>query len=431
MGFMDKLKEIGLGNTGPRGNMNSGATNYSNYAKDRAALESERQAAQTKAGIAQALALESKNGKMISWNKFTDIAKKWNVPVQEVSTPGKDINDGLKTQMIKNQTHEAMQKYASKKKEDPSWAPTEEDIKNEAITQQWLPETMGILKDYAVQQKQRPKGYNLPSGAKRFIPSLSGKDIEVASNIPDPSTGPDGKPKDAQTWVLPNLDTVRSFDGGRTYIGKDGKQKPMPTEGAYKINAQFSGTDIAALKSRQGAGAEAKTVKTETKQGSAKAAAIAGTGVYANLGAAIDATLGGLGVDALFGKEGFFKDTQDARQKLRLIKQLGKSAFMNSSRGAIWEQQKIDKLFPNPTDLFANPRTEARKFITLRQSLLTEKRFNLEAIAGSGDPKEISKFKASNADIDKLLAHIGTGESGSGLKPLSPQAQEWLKKKGN
>ena len=188
----------------------------------------------------------------------------------------------------------------------------------------------------------------------------------------------------------------------------------MPTEGAYKINAQFSGTDIAALKSRQGAGAEAKTVNTETKPGGAKAAAISGTGLYANLGAAIDATLGGVGIDALFGKEGFFKDTQDARQKLRLIKQLGKTAFMNSSRGAIWEQQKIDKLFPNPTDLFANPRTEARKFVTLRQSLLTEKRFNLEAIAASGDPKEISKFKASNADINKLLAHIGSGESGSG-----------------
>ena len=180
MGFMDKLKEIGLGNTGPRGNMNSGATNYSNYAKDRASLESERQAAQTKAGIAQALALESKNGKMISWNKFTDIAKKWNVPVQEVSTPGKDINDGLKTQMIKTQTHEAMQKYASKKKEDPSWAPTEEDIKNEAITQQWLPETMGILKDYAVQQKKATE-FTLKQGEKRYS-SVGNKSVEIAKN---------------------------------------------------------------------------------------------------------------------------------------------------------------------------------------------------------------------------------------------------------
>ena len=155
MGFMDKLKEIGLGNTGPRGRMNSGATNYANYAQDRAALESERQAAQVKSGIAQALALEAKSGKMIPYDKFVNIAEKWGVPVQEVSTPGKDLNDGLKIQTIKNQTHEAMQQYASKKKEDPNWSPTEADIKNEAILKQWLPETMGILKDYVV-KSQKP-----------------------------------------------------------------------------------------------------------------------------------------------------------------------------------------------------------------------------------------------------------------------------------
>ena len=228
MGFMDKLKEIGLGNTGPRGNMNSGATNYSNYAKDRAALESERQAAQVRTGVAQALALEAKNGKMISWNKFADIAEKWGVPVQEVSTPGKDINDGLKTQMIKNQTHEAMQKYASKKKEDPSWAPTEEDIKNEAITQQWLPETMAILTDYIVQaqkptavpdtsrlvsldknnkvdvlldskEKQGDQWVPLPEkkiGTKTILRQRNKKTGEIKRTVVDESSGGNDKPTD-------------------------------------------------------------------------------------------------------------------------------------------------------------------------------------------------------------------------------------------
>ena len=73
---------------------------------------------------------------------------------------------------------------------------------------------------------------------------------------------------------------------------------------------------------------------------------------------------------------------------------------MNSSRGAIWEQEKIDKLFPDPNKWFANPRTESRKIASLREALLTEKRFNSQAIAASADPKEIGRFRLSNADID-------------------------------
>jgi hypothetical protein len=135
---------------------------------------------------------------------------------------------------------------------------------------------------------------------------------------------------------------------------------------------------------------------------SAEDAAKIGTGPWANLGAAFDAVAGGLGIDKLFGQEGFFQTKQQARQQLRLIKQLGKSALMNSSRGAIWEQQKIDQLFPNPSTIFTNPVTEAKKFKAVRKQLLVAKKYNNQAINMSNDPKEIRQLQDSNNNINRL-----------------------------
>ena len=42
MGFLDSLKEIGIGNTGRYGRMKSGATNYAEYTQDRAGEEGQR-----------------------------------------------------------------------------------------------------------------------------------------------------------------------------------------------------------------------------------------------------------------------------------------------------------------------------------------------------------------------------------------------------
>jgi hypothetical protein len=232
----------------------------------------------------------------------------------------------------------------------------------------------------------------------------------------------------AVTWLLPNLDVVRSFDGGKTYVGENNKSVQMPF-GAFKFSGQFTGTEISTLKGKKALGKESKPATEQSS--SAIEAARAGTGVWANVGAALDAVAGGVGIDTMLGKDGFFKDTQDARQKLRIIKQLGKSAFMNSSRGAIWEQKKIDKLFPNPNMIFVNPSTEARKVESLRKALAIEKDFNNQAMEKSANPKEIERFTQSNTDIDRLLAHLGVGEQQGGELPaLSPQAEEWLKKKG-
>ena len=180
MGFLDNLKDIGFGNTGPYGRMRSGATNYANYAKDRQSVESGR-------GVAQALALAAKSGKMIPYDKFVGIAEMWKVPVEQVAIPGRKINEGLHRQMIKTQTHEAMQFYANKKKEDPSWEPTEPIIKDYAIQNQLLPETMGVLKDYIVK-------------AKKYITRKSGDDLISVGGNDIPKVEIPGVPKEKDKW---------------------------------------------------------------------------------------------------------------------------------------------------------------------------------------------------------------------------------------
>jgi len=138
-----------------------------------------------------------------------------------------------------------------------------------------------------------------------------------------------------------------------------------------------------------------------------------GTGPWATMAAAFDAVAGGLGVDAVFGLEGFFPKTQNARQMLRTVRQIGKAALMISSRGAVWEQEKINELFPDPDKLWRNPETEARKFNQVRQTIIDVKRENLKVLAsGSATAIEVRKLRESNTEIDRLMALIGTGQTG-------------------
>lgn len=145
---------------------------------------------------------------------------------------------------------------------------------------------------------------------------------------------------------------------------------------------------------------------------SPKRAALEGTGPYGRLGSAFEAVAGGLGMDILVGQQGFFPDMADAKQYLRSVKQMGKAALMNSARGAIWEQQRIDELFPDPDKTFTNPRIEARKFGNLMSILSQEKTFNNQAIIESLTPKEVEKYRTSNNEIDRLLSLISEPSTG-------------------
>ena len=210
--------------------------------------------------------------------------------------------------------------------------------------------------------------------------------------------------KPGQNWILPDRTTVISYDEGKSYVASDGKMKQMPSS-AIKVPGGATLGELNMNEAKKQAAAELGTGATGIGK-SPKGAALEGTGPYNRLGSAFEAVAGGLGMDILVGQQGFFPDMADAKQYLRSVKQMGKAALMNSARGAIWEQQRIDELFPDPDKTFTNPRIEARKFGNLLSILSQEKMFNNQAIIESLTPKEVEKYRTSNNEIDRLLSLI-------------------------
>jgi hypothetical protein len=232
----------------------------------------------------------------------------------------------------------------------------------------------------------------------------------------------------AQNYLLSDKTMVISTDGGKTYKTPDGSMAPMPHD-AVKVSATITGQELAMFRAQaQAEGEETPSGNQPRLSDDMQKKAESGTGPYSMLKASIDKLFGGIAINEIFGSEGFFQDTQENRQVLRTIKQLGKAALMNSARGAVWEQERIDELFPDPDKLFVNPKTEAKKFKVIREALLETKYFNNEAIKRGTMPSEVSQLRNSNTEIDRLLALIGGPDHTPAGFSLSPEDQALLDK---
>lgn len=242
---------------------------------------------------------------------------------------------------------------------------------------------------------------------------VSVNDILTSYGVQKPGAEVNGRQAPAENYVLGDGTVVLSYDRGRNFQ-MQGKTMPMPDD-AVKVTSSTTLEQIQGQKARSEAASDLETGgKVPSGGKSAKLAALEGTGPYSALAAALDRVAGGLGADVVFGKKGLFPETTKNRQFLKVIRQIGKSALMNSSRGAIWEQERITELFPDPDTFFTNPRTEAQKIGILRDTLLVERRFNNQAIATTAiSTKEIQKLQQSNMEIDKLLELLGK-DSGQG-----------------
>jgi hypothetical protein len=248
--------------------------------------------------------------------------------------------------------------------------------------------------------------------------------------------------KTAVGFMLPNGNSVLSYDGGRTY--KDplsGDTRSMPS------NAVRMGTESGVEQARAaeavtrareelgaappGGASPTGTTATQdaprrTLEGAARGGedwglfhGAAGTGPGGRLRAATDAVIGGLGLDRAFGADGVFPETQDNRQFLRTVRQLSKNALLQSARGAIWEQQRVEELFPNPDTFWTNPTTEANKVRVMRDILSEERSLNTQLIAsGTLSPDRIEELTSGNLQIDRALSLIGEG--GNAQPQISP-----------
>ena len=96
----------------------------------------------------------------------------------------------------------------------------------------------------------------------------------------------------------------------------------------------------------------------------------AGTGPISAFQAAVNGVVGGFISPKAFSE--MFKDVEEGRQYVKLIRIMGRSALAASPRFAVADLEATGKLFPSEETFFANPASEANKLVMLVEALKEE-----------------------------------------------------------
>tara|TARA_R100000951_G_C2651454_1_gene184530 strand:- start:2827 stop:5016 length:2190 start_codon:yes stop_codon:yes gene_type:complete len=230
------------------------------------------------------------------------------------------------------------------------------------------------------------------------------------------------KPK---SFVVSNPDGssqfVTSYDNGQTFTDTSGQIQSMPA-GAYPVSDTTANevakgirasakageklTELDAnIAAQLGLNPEEFTQEDITAVKSALEMAREGTGVYSNFVATLD------GISALIPFEGardfvakFTKDNQAARQYLRGVMTLGRSALVVNPRFPVAEMQKVEQLFVRPETFFTNPSTEANKFIELKSLAIAQYRRNLQQLEQGVPKAQREQIEANNFELQRLMS---------------------------
>ena len=124
-----------------------------------------------------------------------------------------------------------------------------------------------------------------------------------------------------------------------------------------------------------------------------------GTGFWSKIYAGIDGILGGTISPEYFNE--MFRDTQDARQYIEMVRVLGRVAFAATPRLAVADLESNEQLFPDERAFFRNPATESRKLTRLAEELDRHKR-DILALRAGGTPID----SALNSTLSQKLFAI-------------------------
>lgn len=228
-----------------------------------------------------------------------------------------------------------------------------------------------------------------------------------------------------KSFVVSNPDGssqfVTSYDNGQTFTDATGQIQSMPA-GAYPVSdttanevakgiraSAKAGEELAELDAdiaaQLGLNPEEFTQEDITAVKSALEMAREGTGVYSNFVATLD------GISGLIPFEGvrdyvakFTKDNQAARQYLRGVMTLGRSALVVNPRFPVAEMQKVEQLFVRPETFFTNPSTEANKFIELKSLAVAQYRRNLQQLQQGVPKAQREQIEANNFELQRLMS---------------------------
>ena len=222
-----------------------------------------------------------------------------------------------------------------------------------------------------------------------------------------------------QTYLIEG--TLRtSFDNGRTFVGLDGEAKPIPPD-AVRISKETSYQVFKAEKTRSIAaeqlvkfdnmlvssmlGQEGVSTEDLLAVKDAMGMARKGTGFYSNFTALLD---GASSLVPSFLKpnwlEIFGRETQQARQYLRGVRVLGRSALVVNPRFPVAEMATVGALFPSPESFLADPDSEAQKFIELKRLAMQQYQENLKQLSsGTLSKKIVEQVQANNFELQRLM----------------------------
>ena len=245
-----------------------------------------------------------------------------------------------------------------------------------------------------------------------------------------------------------------SYDGGKTYIGSDGRPRLTPANAftlsdtiAYdvyrreKVRAdakEFLNANDNALNNGQyfgaiegGAPIEAITKEDKTLVTDVLQQIRNGTGPWSALSAGVNATVGGFMANETFSE--LFKETEEGRQFAKLVYVLGRSALASNPRLAIADLEVTGTLFPNPDNFLGNPVTEANKIVSLMKALDAEE-IRLQQLRASDSPVDSAQLSIAEqklgeiARLKNLLGPVSAMATNPNPQSLSG-AKDLLKKK--
>ena len=215
---------------------------------------------------------------------------------------------------------------------------------------------------------------------------------------------------------------VTSFDGGQTYHDGQNVYKinpadaiPISPEKSFEV---YSATKIQAnaQKALNEMGDEefdklfTKDLPPELRKTWPQVRQMIkdGTGFYSNLRA------------AMLAAEGFLPDivkpssflgvgtaTIQARQYLKTIIALGRSALVKNNKFPVREMEFVAGLFVDPDKIFTDGDNEIKRMVNFKQTLIAQKNYNLKLLTGPLDSKEAKGLMTNNNEIDRLLFMLG------------------------
>jgi hypothetical protein len=247
-----------------------------------------------------------------------------------------------------------------------------------------------------------------------------------AANVAVPGSARYEKAPTASTkvrgFLIPGKGVFTSYDS-KTYVDEEGKTQAIPG-GAFEISSTIANEVAKNEKKSMSSQAQLDELDRAIVQGmttidgtplsresmtavrNAYEDARKGTGFWSKVRGGINAIAGGLAPEA-FGE--IFKDTTDARQGIKMVRIMGRSALAATPKLAVMDLLTTGELFPNEEAFFRSPKTEAAKLDNVVFYLDEEKRRILAKFA-SGEPLESGMKSMLNQklfEINRLEGILG------------------------